>query len=416
VEAGLEALPGRLSGRAAILNPALRALGATDGSTDARQGELAVSASNLFTSQYGQRDPFEQLPDRQLGASAHLVALEFTPAAAVLKSQDRVLTQRERRLARASTLHQLAAVGEAISVPPLPRDAIAYIATFLIHATLPYKDPGSVELWTRRSDKHSVTFESGWTPPDREGKQRKVGLPFGIYPRLIFSWLTTQAVLTGSPDLSLGPSFMSWIRDGLHVTPSGGPRGTITLIREQMTRILAMKITVATHQAVSHLGRSQMLSGSFSVLPVAGEAAFWDPVQPNRHTATDPHLRLSLDYFHLCKTAAAPFDERVQLELARRGACMAIDLYRLLTLKQFALQKGCRRAPELLGWSELASLLGHGNRRRSHLREAVANALQLVRALYPNCNAEVRHGGLLVRPGAPHIPPAVKRRSSFLLR
>ena len=273
-----------------------------------------------------------------------------------------------------------------------------------------------MEVWTRKSDKHSVTFESGWTPPDREGKQRKVGLPFGIYPRLIFSWLTTQAVLTESPDLSFGPSFMSWIRDGLHVTPSGGPRGTISLIREQMTRILAMKIIVATHQAVSHLGKNQILSGSFSVIPVAGEAAFWDPEQPDQHGATDPHLRLSLDYFNLCKNAAAPFDERVQLELARRGACMAIDLYRLLTLKQFALQKAQRRAPELLSWSELAGLLGHGNKRRSQLREAVANALQMVRALYPNCNTEARHGGLLVRPGAPHIPPAVKRWPSLLLR
>jgi hypothetical protein len=176
-----------------------------------------------------------------------------------------------------------------------------------------------VEIWTRRSDKHSVTFESGWTPPDRAGKQRKVGLPFGIYPRLIFSWLTTQAVLTGSPDLSFGPSFMGWIRDGLHVIPSRGPRGTISLIREQMTRILAMKITVITHQAVSHLGRSQILSGSFSVLPVAGEAAFWD-----------------------------------------------------------------------------SELLGHSNKRSRHLREAVANALQLVRAL---------GGGIWGAPGRTRRPP-----------
>jgi hypothetical protein len=95
---------------------------------------------------------------------------------------------------------------------------------------------------------------------------------------------------------------------------------------------------------------------------------------------------------------------------------MAIDLYRLLTLKQFALQKAQRRAPELLSWSELAGLLGHANKRRNHLRETVANALQLVNALYPTCNTEARHGGLLVRPGAPHIPPAVKTRSPFLLR
>ena len=109
-----------------------------------------------------------------------------------------------------------------------------------------------------------------------------------------------------------------------------------------------MKITVGTHQAVSHLGKNQILSGSFSVIPVAGKAAFWDPEQPDQHSSTDPHLRLSLDYFNLYRTAAAPFDERIQLELARRGACMAIDLYRLLTLKQFAILRAECRAPELL--------------------------------------------------------------------
>ena len=120
---------------------------------------------------------------------------------------DRVPTRRDRWLTRATTLHHLAVVGEGINTPPLPKDAIAYIATFLIHATLPYKDPGDTEVWTRRSAKYSVTFEAGHTPADRDGKQRKVALPFGVYPRLIFSWFTTQAVLKNSPDVDFGPSF-----------------------------------------------------------------------------------------------------------------------------------------------------------------------------------------------------------------
>lgn len=176
-----------------------------------------------------------------------------------------------------------------------------------------------------------------------------------------------------------------------------------------MTRILAMKITVTAHQTVKHLGMDQILSGSFSVIPVAGEAAFWDPAQPDHHTGKDPHLRLGLDYFNICKTAAAPFDERVQTVLARCGSCMAIDLYRLLTLKQFALQRAERRVPELLSWDQLAGLLGQDNKRRTHLKEAVADALQFILPLYPGCKTEVRHGGLLMRPGAPHIPAKPKR-------
>ena len=87
-----------------------------------------------------------------------------------------------------------------------------------------------------------------------------------------------------------------------------------------MTRILAMKITVTTHQTVKHLGKDHTLSGSFSVVPVAGEAAFWDPEQPDQHDYKDPHLRLSFDYFNVCLHSAAPLDDRVQIELAKRGS------------------------------------------------------------------------------------------------
>ena len=155
-------------------------------------------------------------------AQAPAIASLLPKAVASFNSGKRVPTRRERRHTRAKALDKLAVVGGTINTPPLPKNAIAYIATFLIHATLPYKDPGDVDLWTRGSDKYTVTFERGYTPPDRDGCQRKVGLPYGIYPRLIFSWMTTQAALTRSPDLSFGNTFTDWIRHGLHVRLLGG--------------------------------------------------------------------------------------------------------------------------------------------------------------------------------------------------
>ena len=58
----------------------------------------------------------------------------------------------------------------------------------------------------------------------------------------------------------------------------------------------------------------------------------------------------------------------------------------------------------------------HPRRRQASsqgMAEAVVNALQLVKVLYPKCNTEARHGGLLVRPGAPHIPPGIPRRMTM---
>jgi hypothetical protein len=89
---------------------------------------------------------------------------------------------------------------------------------------------------------------------------------------------------------------------------------------------------------------------------------------------------------------------------------MAIDLYRLLTLKQFALYKSQARTPELIPWPTLAGLLGHANTNNKDFMRAVAAALELILPLYPGAKAEARHGGLLVRPGATHIPVRPKKR------
>lgn len=330
-------------------------------------------------------------------------------AVALSNSGKRITGRRERRHARAKTLDQLSLVGQEINTPPIPEDAIAFIATFLVHATLPYKDPGPVDYWERSNGKVTIVFEPGLAPKDSRGHRRRVGLPFGVYPRLILSWLNTAAVRSGNPVLPLGESFTDWIRSGLHLNPTGGVNGTITRIRDQMTRLLAMKITVTSNETPGRIL-------NLSIVPIAGVAAtgngaaFWDPMQPDQHDVQDPVLVLEPLFFQEALRASTPFDDRVQQQLAKYHSCLAIDLYRLLTLKQFALVKRQAKTPELISWSELAGLLGHNSARTTDFKRDVAGALELLRPLYPQANAEPRHGGLLVRPGAPHIPPRPKSR------
>jgi hypothetical protein len=213
-------------------------------------------------------------------------------ATALSRSGARVVPSRKDRLhSRAKTLDQLSLIGQQINTPPIPSDAIAFIATFLVHATLPYKDPGAVDYWERSSGKITITFEPGLTPKDSRGHRRRAGLPFGIYPRLIFSWLTTEAVRTRSPVLSLGESFTDWIRSGLKLNPTGGANGTITRIREQMTRMLAMKISVTS------IDNDVKMLTDINLVPIEGVAAFWDPLQPDQHFLRNPTLALNQRFF-----------------------------------------------------------------------------------------------------------------------
>jgi hypothetical protein len=324
---------------------------------------------------------------------------------ALSNTGSRVAPSRKQRLhARAKTLDQLSLVGREINTPPLPEDAIAFIASFLVHATLPYRDPGAIDYWERSNGEITITFEPGLGPKDSKGHRRRVGLPFGIYPRLILSWVCSEAVRSGKPVLSLGDTFTDWIRSGLQLNPTGGPNGTITRIRDQMTRLLAAKITVTSNN------NDHNLFANLSIVPIEGVAAFWDPLQPDQHNLRDLKLALNQHFFEATIKKAVPFDNRVQLALAKRHACMAIDLYRLLTLRQFHLLKSRAKTPELLSWTTLAGLLGHANTERKNFMTAVADALEILEPLYPGARTEARHGGLLIRPGAPHIPPKPKSR------
>ncbi len=88
--------------------------------------------------------------------------------------------------------------------------AIRFMARALTQATMPHKATADNEF-TRQNGRFTLTM---WSP-------RQVGLPYGSIPRLLVSWVTTEAVRTKSPVLELGPSLSAFMA-GLDLTPTGG--------------------------------------------------------------------------------------------------------------------------------------------------------------------------------------------------
>ena len=61
--------------------------------------------------------------------------------------------------------------------------ALGFMARALVNATLPYKDPKS-PIFERRNGHYVLRMMGG----------NDNGLPYGVYPRLLMSWITTEAV------------------------------------------------------------------------------------------------------------------------------------------------------------------------------------------------------------------------------
>jgi len=194
-------------------------------------------------------------------------------------------------------------------------------------------------------------------------------------------------------------SFSAWMRDALGFIPKGGKKGSITLLREQMTRLFNLKITVTVNGKEAR----------FRILPIKGDSGFFDPALEHGAPLEKPvQLILDEDFFIEILKNSAPTHLTVQKELAALGACLSLDIYRFLTLKQYALQMAQARVPELITWERLAAMFGHSNRSLRHFRETFIAALEILDPLYPDHGAEPRRGGLLIRPVRPHMPPKAK--------
>ena len=101
----------------------------------------------------------------------------------------------------------------------------------MTQATLPHKATPGCEF-KRRNGSFSFTMLA----------PSEIGLPYGSIPRLLVSWVTTEAVRTRCPVLELGPSLSAFMAE-LGLTPTGGQWGTITRLRDQMTRLFASSVT-----------------------------------------------------------------------------------------------------------------------------------------------------------------------------
>ena len=111
--------------------------------------------------------------------------------------------------------------------------AVRFMARALTQATMPHKaTPGNE--FKRRNGSFTLSMLS---PSD-------IGLPYGSIPRLLVSWLTTEAVRSKSPVLELGPSLSAFMAE-LDLTPTGGRWGSITRLRDQMTRLFASSVTLS---------------------------------------------------------------------------------------------------------------------------------------------------------------------------
>ena len=262
---------------------------------------------------------------------------------------------------------------------------VGFIARALTQATMPHKAPPDNEF-TRQNGHFTLTMMS----------PRHVGLPYGSIPRLLLSWMTTEAVRTRSPVLELGPTLSAFMAE-LGLARRGGERGDITRFRNQTMRLFCSTVSCRYKDKTHDAGGNLNLVEKYSL--------WWNPKTPDQMPLWKSTVTLGNTFFNEVIDRPIPVDMRALKALKRSP--MALDIYCWLTYRLSYLRK-----PTEIPWPVLQIQFGADYTRTRGFKESFLHHLRAVITLYPEANVEDGERGLLLKPSKPHVaqlPPTLPR-------
>jgi len=263
---------------------------------------------------------------------------------------------------------------------------LAYFARVLILTTLPHSRP-KTSRFQRTNGKFTMTMVA---------MDKDCGLPYGSIPRLVLAWLSTAAVRTQSPRIDLGRSLSEFMR-ALDMAPTGGQRGDITRLRNQMTRLFSAAITC--RYADDDAGY-----GGLRNFPIADKVdLWWDPRRPDDRTLWESSVTLGGKFYQELVEHPVPLDMRALKSLRRSP--LSLDIYMWLTYRVYTL-----RQPVVIPWATLEAQFGADYGATWDFRCKFLRRLKDVLAVYRRARIEEVPGrGLRLAPSLTSVPSSTRR-------
>lgn len=265
-------------------------------------------------------------------------------------------------------------------------EEIAFMARILVLATLPHNDPGDLPVWGRCNGDMSLTIQ----PRVKlvENAPYNCGLPYGIIPRLLMIWVTTEAVRTKQRKLVLGNS-LSEFMEKLDMAPTGGRWGSITRLRDQMNRLFQSSIAYSFNDETLDEGEAMLLSKKYKF--------FWDHKNPNQRGLFESFILLDQDFFN--EIISRPVPLNMEAIAALRKSPLGLDLYVWLTYRVSFLKK-----KQPISWSSFQKQFGSNYSDQKEFTRKAKRQIEKILALYPDLNIDLSpRGRFILYPSKTHV-------------
>lgn len=259
---------------------------------------------------------------------------------------------------------------------------LGFIARAMVMATLPHKNPKK-DRFTRRNGNYTLSISA---------MVENIGLPYGVYPRLLLAWISTEAVKTKQPELILGKSLAGFMSE-LGLLPTGGRWGSITMLKDQMNRLFSAGFSC--RYADKHKG------SGINMTIVKSYDLWWGPKQPDQGNLWDSTIKLNQDFFEEIVTRPIPIDMRALKAL--KGSAMALDIYTWATWRTFTAKGKKVFIPWPLLQAQFGSNYADSKQGRYNFKQNFLTQLTKVKTVYPGLNMSELNKGILLLPSRPHV-------------
>lgn len=320
-------------------------------------------------------------------AAAKNTEIELAPGTTVLEKRP---ARRKGQLSDAKQLELLETSGLIRDDPAsIHNGYLSYMANVLVRLTMPHRPlkeasgrPATV--FTREYNGLSITIQGN----------PAVGLPTGPIPRLIMSFITSEAVRTKQAEISLGRSLSDFLRKLGYTSMSGGPRGSTTAVRSQLQRLFAANISIVESRE-NAFGIANMNVAKRALL-------WWDQRDPNQSSLFNSSVELSSDFFQEIVRSPVPLDMRALQALSHSP--LALDCYSWLTWRM-----SWTNTRSAIDWRDLQQQFGAGYPLTSaglrDFRNAFRAHMKAVLAVYPEAKVQMEDSkSLILLPSPTHVP------------
>lgn len=298
-----------------------------------------------------------------LGQQIHLALVQRGPDAAAAAARD---------VGQPDLFDRVSAVAGETPSP-------GFLHSALCAMSLPVRRPADEQAPIIRQDgQYTLVINPKPVVEVVDGQQRlrSLGVPFGSLPRLVLIHIMTEAVRTKSRHVVLGATFTEWMRRMGFRTISYGPRGSATLIREQLDRLLACEWMIRwdndDDQAQREFGVKEIkLTNEYAGINRSGGSFVRE-------------LRMTEGFYEHLRQHAVPLNEHAIRQL--RDSATALDLYTWLA---YRLPRINPKRPAAISWQQLAVHFGNDGRNIRKFRQTVRDAWERhVSAVYPEAQAD----------------------------